>query len=170
MKKDFYSHEQNNIHTSVLSSGISLQLAKFLEQKGHPSVPIASNLVYRQNTPNGFLDMIPDVSLRYLAARSGVGHFGLSGNVITKNEGVAIILGAVVTAAELVPTDPLPKEGNYCDECRLCMASCASGFMDMDEKISVVLGGVEFVYSKRRSYRRCGYVCGGLTGLHPSGR
>ncbi|UCD58797.1 MAG: epoxyqueuosine reductase, partial [Candidatus Hydrogenedentota bacterium] len=32
------------------------------------------------------------------------------------------------------------------------------------------LGGIAFTYSKRRSYHRCGLVCGGFTGLHPSGR
>jgi epoxyqueuosine reductase QueG len=102
--------------------------------------------------------------------RSGVGHFGLSGNVLTQGAGSALVLGSVVTTAELVPTEPLPEDDNYCDECRLCMAGCASGFMDGEEKTTVTLGGVEFSYAKRRAYYRCGYVCGGLTGLHPSGK
>ena len=49
------------------------------------------------------------------------------------------------------------------------MASCASGFMDSSAKQKVTLGGVDFSYSRRRSYQRCMYVCGGLTGLHTSG-
>ena len=51
--------------------------------------------------------MKPDVSLRYLAVRSGVGWFGLSGNVITAEQGAAIILGGVVTTAELRTHRPL---------------------------------------------------------------
>jgi epoxyqueuosine reductase QueG len=50
------------------------------------------------------------------------------------------------------------------------MASCASGTMDNEQKTTVTLGGVDFEYSKRKSYLRCEYVCGGFTGLHPSGK
>ena len=114
--------------------------------------------------------MYPELSLRYLAVRSGVGHFGLSGNVITKDHGAAVILGCVVTTAELEPTAPLPADESYCDGCRLCMASCASGLMDPKEKTEIALGGTAFEHSKRRNYLRCEYVCGGFTGLHPSGK
>jgi len=75
----------------------------------------------------------------------------------------------VNTTAGFEPTAPLPPEENYCDGCRLCMGSCLSGLMEKDAKASVTLGGMEFTYSKRRSYLRCEYVCGGFTGLHPSG-
>lgn len=170
MKKDRRSHERDNIRTNLLASGIALQTAKFLDQKGYPSVAVAANEVYRQETPRGILDMMPDICQRFLAVRSGVGSFGLSGNVITKSHGAAVILGSVVTTAELEPTPPLPEEDNYCDDCRLCLASCAAGFADPEEETSVTLGGVEFKYSKRRSYLRCELVCGGFAGLHPSGK
>jgi epoxyqueuosine reductase len=170
MKKDFLSHERDNILKNALSSGISLLLADFLEQRGHPSVPLAANVRYRADTPRGIRDLKPPISLRYLAVRSGVGHFGLSGNVITGNEGAAIILGATVTTAELIPTEPLPVEDNYCDGCKLCMASCASGLMDPGKETHITLGGKDFSYSERRGYIRCEYVCGGFAGLHQSGR
>jgi epoxyqueuosine reductase QueG len=58
------------------------------------------------------------------------------------------------------------------------MASCASGFMDKSEKQIVTIEGIDFSYSMRldfsysmrRNYERCMYVCGGLTGLHASGK
>lgn len=170
MKKDFLSHERDNILKNALSSGISLLLADFLEQRGHPSVPLAANVRYRADTPRGIRDLKPPISLRYLAVRSGVGHFGLSGNVITGNEGAAIILGATVTTAELIPTEPLPVEDNYCDGCKLCIASCPSGLMDPGKETHITLGGKDFSYSERRGYIRCEYVCGGFAGLHQSGR
>ncbi len=169
-KKDRLSYERNYNHTTFLASGMALQLANFLKQKGFDSVPVAANETYRNDTPRGALDMLPDISLRYVAVRSGVGFFGLSGNVLTKNEGSAITLGAVATAAELEPTDPLPDEDNYCDDCRLCMAACASGMMDPEEETTVALGGKEFSYAKRKTYLRCQLVCGGFTGLDPSGK
>lgn len=162
--------ERNVVHTNSVASGISLALANFLEMKGIPSTAIPANLRYRSEMPNGLFDLVPDISHRYLAVRSGVGYFGLSGNVITPKEGAAVILGCVVTTAELAPTDPLPAEQNYCDGCGMCMASCASGFFDLREKVAVTLGSIEFSYAKRRDYHRCGYLCGGFTGLHPSGQ
>jgi epoxyqueuosine reductase QueG len=170
MKKDFLSHEKDMVLKNAQSSGISLLLADFLDQKGYPSVPLAANMKYRSDTPRGIRDLMPDISLRYLAVRSGVGHLGLSGNVITKEHGAAVILGATVTTAELVPTDPLPQEENYCDDCRLCIASCPSGLMNPEEETKISLGGIDFTYSKRRAYRRCEYVCGGFAGLHKSGK
>jgi len=169
-KKDRRAHELNNIAVNNIASGAALNLAGFIEMKGYRSVPIIANNYYRTDTPGGMLDMLPDISQRYLAVRSGVGYFGLSGNVITPAEGAAVILGAVVTTADFQPTEPLPPEGNYCDGCRLCMASCASGLMDSEAKTIVNIGGTEFTHSRRKSYLRCEYVCGGFTGLHPSGK
>ncbi len=170
-KKDRRSYQHDHVRAHVLSSGISFELASYLEQRGCSSHPLNSNNFYRTDaSPAGAFDLIPDISLRYLAVASGVGSFGLSGNVLRKEEGAAIVLGGVVTSAELEPTPPLPAEENYCDGCRLCIASCASGLMDPEEEASVSLGGIGHTYSKRRSYHRCEYVCGGFTGLHPSGK
>ena len=38
------------------------------------------------------------------------------------------------------------------------------------EETSVDLGGVRFSFSARKSYLPCQFVCGGFTGLHPSGK
>ena len=77
---------------------------------------------------------------------------------------------SVVTDAELVPTDFLPEEENYCDECKLCLSVCLSGYLDPVEKVTVTLGGKEFSYGKRRNNSRCLLVCMGLTGLNVSGK
>ena len=141
-----------------------------MEENGHPSQGTAANAVYRKDQPGGILDFKPDISHRYLAVRSGIGWFGLSGNVITRTHGASVILGTTVTTAELEPTDPLPPEDSYCNQCKLCFASCTSGLMDKKEVTSVSIGGLDFSYSKRRSYRRCDFVCGGFTGLAKNGK
>lgn len=169
-KKDRRSHERDNIQANTMASGTSIDLARYLDQMGHTSYAVSANNVYRKDTKRGALDMFPDISLRYLAVASGVAGLGLSGNVLTKDQGAAIILGAVVTSAELEPTSPMTEEENYCDGCRLCMSSCASSMMDPKDEERVTLGGREYAYSKRRSYLRCEFVCGGFTGLHPSGK
>ena len=168
-KKDHASHDRDNAGATNLASGVALQLAAYLEMKGHPSVPVAANHVYRTDTPKGINDELPTISHRYLAVASGVGHLGLSGNLIRPDTGAALVLASVVTQAPLDPTPPLPPQDNYCDECRLCQASCFSGFMHPKEKARVTLGGHEFTYARRRGHLRCDYVCGGFAGLHPSG-
>jgi len=169
-KKNRETHIRNNIRANVMASGISLELANYLEQKGYPSKPLSANFAYRPDAKNGRYDEIPLISHRYLAVRSGVGFFGLSGNVLTRTQGAAVILGSAVTSAELIPTDPIPAEDNYCDDCRLCAAACASGFIDGQERITVTMGGMDFSYSKKHHHSRCDYVCGGFTGLHASGK
>ena len=169
-KEDMASANIDNRRVNNMASGLAFEVSEFLNMKGYKSVPLAANAVYRKDTPNGPYDEKPPLSHRYLAVRSGIGHFGKSGNVIMDKYGAATILGSAVTEAELIPTDPLPAEDNYCDNCRLCLAACASGLMSPEEETSVTMGQETFSYSKRRSYNRCEYVCGGFTGLHQSGK
>jgi epoxyqueuosine reductase QueG len=169
-KEDMASASIDNRRANNIASGLALELSEFLNMKGFKSIPLVANGVYRKDTPNGPYDEKPPISHRYLAVRSGIGHFGLSGNVIMDKVGAAVILASVVTEAELIPTEPLPPEDNYCDSCRLCMSACASGLMSSEEETTVTLGNVNFHYSKRRSYNRCEYVCGGFTGLNQSGK
>jgi len=169
-KKDHTSLERHIFHTNSYCSGIAQDLAGYLQMKGFPSVGVFANGYYRKDAPFGVLSMMPDISHRYIAVRSGVGSFGWSGNVITKEAGAAVLLGTAVTTADLEPTEPLTQDDSYCDHCKMCLGSCASGFMDKEEKEHVTLGGVEFSYSKRRDYNRCNYVCGGFAGLHSSGK
>lgn len=169
-KEDMGELNVNNRRINTMASGIALELSSYLNMKGMKSAPVAANNVYRTDVPGGIYSEMPPLSHRYLAVRSGIGHFGFSGNIITAQHGAAIILGSVVTQAELIPTHPLPPEDNYCDECKLCLSSCISGLMSKTQKAVVTLGGMEFSYSKRLSYDRCNYVCGGFSGLHPSGK
>jgi epoxyqueuosine reductase QueG len=169
-KQDHAGHQSDNFHTNIFVTGLAVSLAAYWNQRGIPSYGLCGNGVYRQDTPRGIQDFLPDISHRYLAVRSGVGWFGLSGNVITQEHGAAVVLGSVVTTAELEPTEPLPPDEKYCEECKLCMGSCTSGLMDRKELTTVSLGGVEFSYSKRRTYRRCDLVCGGFTGLAKNGK
>ncbi|MBT7715473.1 MAG: epoxyqueuosine reductase [Deltaproteobacteria bacterium] len=169
-KEDMGGLNVNNRRINTMASGIAMELSSYLNMKGLVSVPVTANGVYRKDVPGGAYSEVPPLSHRYLAVRSGIGHFGFSGNVITPEYGAAVILGSVVTQAELIPTEPLPVEDNYCDDCNLCLSSCASGLMSKTEKVTVTLGGMKFSYSKRLAYSRCDYVCGGFAGLHSSGK
>jgi epoxyqueuosine reductase len=64
---------------------------------------------------------------REAAARSGVGFYGKNTLLITRRHGSWVVLGTLITEAELDPTQPL---GTDCGECRLCIDACPTGALD----------------------------------------
>jgi epoxyqueuosine reductase len=172
-KRDRDGHQVDYNRTNALATGIAVQLAGFIAHFGYESIGVLSNEVYRNDGDVKPRHMCPDVSHRLLAARGGVGWFGLSGNVLTADYGANVSLATTVTTAGLEPTSPLPAEDNFCDcDTMECVAACPSAFLHhaKKERTKVTMGGVGFSYGQRRNYDRCGYVCAGYSGLHPSGR
>ena len=139
--------------------------ADFLEEKGYKSAPVINNFKYREDVPDWRTKLPPLLALRLVAARSGVGSIGWSGNILVKGYGAAVLLGALVTSAKLEPTDPIPPEESPCDICKLCVSVCAFRMFDKKEEDSYALGGYNFSFSKRNNLSRCYAVCGGLSGL-----
>jgi len=164
-KRSQFAFEQNNIEVNIKSSRLAKELAKWLDSRGHPSKRIISNNFYRKEVEGWQLCLPPDISHRYMAARSGVGSFGWSGNIGIKGYGSAIILGTTVTSADLEPTEPVPAEESFCDKCKLCASSCASGFFEKKKETSVTLGGRTFTFAARNNIMLCQLVCGGFSGL-----
>jgi epoxyqueuosine reductase len=64
---------------------------------------------------------------REAAARSGVGFYGKNTMLITRKHGSWVVLGTLITAAELEPTPPLDTD---CGSCRLCIDACPTGALD----------------------------------------
>jgi epoxyqueuosine reductase QueG len=190
-KEDRLPLEKAYNHAEITATGVGVHFANYLTKRGFPSVFLAAGQVYREDVESQAsaaeqaaaeklrernyshaegATMVPPVALKYLALASGVGFLGLSGNVLTKQEGAAIALGAIVTTAELIPTDPAPEEENYCDDCKLCMSACPSLLMDPDGETVITMGGVSHKHARKRSITRCQLACGGITGLSPSGK
>ena len=158
-------YEKDHIETNDRAYRISQRLADFLKEKGYTSKPLVPNNRYRKDVPGWKALQYPELSLRYVAVRSGVASFGWSGNVGIKGYGTTIILGCIVTTAELEASEPLPHEEGFCTKCKLCQKSCPLRMFSQDEESSIKLGGHEFNYSKRIDFNRCNMVCGGFTGL-----
>lgn len=163
-------HEKDNIETNIKAYKIAKKVANYLESKGYKAIPVVPNNKYRHDLPGWQIRMPPELSLRYIAVRSGVASFGWSGNVGIKGFGTAIILGCLITAAKITPTEPLPPKENFCTKCKLCVKVCGMRMFDEKEEASVTLGEISFNYSKRIDLRRCHIVCGGFSGLDKSGK
>lgn len=167
-KKDQIAHETDDREVNQKADTVAQELANWLIERGYDAIAVARNNKYREEIKNWQTQMLPDLSHRYIAVRSGVGSFGWSGNVGIKGWGPAIILNTVVTNAELMSTAPVPPEESFCTQCKLCAAACLAGFFDAKESTEVKMGGENFTYSKRNRKERCHLVCGGFAGLHKS--
>jgi len=64
---------------------------------------------------------------REAAARSGVGFYGKNTMLITRRFGSWVVLGTLVTTAELEATPPLDAG---CGSCTLCIDACPTGALD----------------------------------------
>jgi epoxyqueuosine reductase len=64
---------------------------------------------------------------REAAARSGVGFYGKNTMLITRRHGSWVVLGVVVSDAEVEATPQLALD---CGECRLCIDACPTGALD----------------------------------------
>jgi epoxyqueuosine reductase len=64
---------------------------------------------------------------REAAARSGVGFYGKNTMLITRRHGSWVVLGTLVTTAELEPTPPLDAD---CGSCTMCIEACPTGALD----------------------------------------
>jgi epoxyqueuosine reductase len=64
---------------------------------------------------------------REAAARAGVGFYGKNTLLITRRHGSWVVLGTLVTEAELEPTPPLDLD---CGECRVCVDACPTDALD----------------------------------------
>ena len=169
-EEGFNNHETNRFYLNYRSVEISRELASWLEEKGYKSKAVISNNNYKKEIKGWRANMPPKLSHRYVAVASGVGSFGWSGNVGMKGIGTTILLGTVVTTAELEPTKPIPLDQTFCTKCKLCTQVCSASMFSKDKEVKFTLGGIEYTHSARNGYVRCQYVCGGFTGLHHSGK
>jgi epoxyqueuosine reductase len=64
---------------------------------------------------------------REAAARSGVGFYGKNTMLITRKHGSWVVLGTLVTTAEVDATPPLDLD---CGSCTLCIDACPTGALD----------------------------------------
>lgn len=192
-KIDHTPYQNDYIQTNNIIQGLMAEMVNQLRKFGHEA-----EVVYAGNTPadgtrtdvmpqnerqrkaaelnpakasDMMLGSIPLISQRMLAAASGVGFFGMSGNILTESHGAAISLGALVTTADLPPTPVLPPEANYCDECNWCGNVCPTSFMSQTDFTKVKMGEHDHhKYSTREHHMRCASHMMGMTGLSENGK
>ena len=64
---------------------------------------------------------------RAAAVRAGIAFYGKNTMAITRRHGSWVVLGVLVTDAEIEPSPPLELD---CGQCRLCIDACPTGALD----------------------------------------
>ncbi|WXG41097.1 MAG: hypothetical protein WED07_10060 [Candidatus Freyarchaeum deiterrae] len=146
---------------------IGQKMVEYLQHRGFRAVSPQPNGIYRPTNP-GSGSLAPDFSHRYAALASGLGTLGWSGNVLIKGHWATTFLGSVITDA-MLPSDA-PLQERLCDDCKICTKVCPLGFIHPKEPQTVILGGREYVCSKRGNHLRCGLACGGYVGISRDGK
>jgi len=133
---------------------MALDLANWLEDMGHISLPVPANQYYYQNKGFG------EISHKHVAMAAGLGRLGRGGFLVTPQFGGAVQLITVLTEAELLP-DPMLEE-DPCQGCpQPCVSVCPVNAIRADKDRVIVMEGKEYRYGWL-SYLRCQWGCGGL--------
>lgn len=140
-----YVHLNRKLHQ------ITFRLAEWLDDCGHPSLPLGYNIGTRYDTrrdqdprfPGGAYGMF---SMKRAALLAGLGRVARNGLVASPEFGPRIRLGAVVTRASL-DADPL-LAGEACPPaCDICIRACATDAISMEGRVDHL-----------RCYADCGRV------------
>jgi len=169
-KKDWLSWNFDKKENTRRLYVISDHVVAFLRAKGFDTCIVDINVNYRPEPGakdvTEIVTMFPDFSHRYGAVAAGIGRLGWSGNLMTPQYGSAILIGTVLTSAEL-ESDPLLEE-NPCDQCKMCVASCPVEMMHKEEGVKVTVAGITEEIAKKRTNNCCWLGCSDYHGLSPN--
>ena len=165
-KKSHGPHNLEQLKSCQRMHRISKGLVDFIRELGYKAVAVPPNNTYRRSLDP--FSTRPSFSHRFGAVAAGLGTFGLSGNVVTRQYGAAIYLGAVITDAPL-KSDPLPPArdtiDNRCHTCKLCDKSCTLRMFRDDEEEYLLINGKLHARGRRDNLDLCNMPCFGLHGI-----
>jgi ferredoxin len=171
-KRDWRSFGTNQKLIIQTLYRINDRLVGVLKEKGHEALGVDVNCVYRPevnaNEITDMTDFVPDFSHQYGALAAGLGRLGWSGNLLIPGYGAAILLGTVLTSADLRP-DPLCEE-NPCDRCGFCTSVCPVEMMDKRRYDRAIVAGITEEIAARRPHTCCWIGCADYHGLSPDGK
>jgi len=162
-KKSSGPHNIDQARMNQRVHRIAAEIAGYIGSLGYKAKAVPANNTYRRA-----LDPFctrPSFSHRFGAVVSGLGTFGLSGNVVTREFGAAVYLGSVVTTAVLKSDAVLPARhamDTRCRTCKLCDKSCTLRMFEDNEEEYLLLNGELHARGKRNNVDFCNLSCFGL--------
>jgi len=123
--------QYDTIHAYGEAARASHAVALWLEKKGHRAAAVPAFIPIDMAPPK--FGMQGAVDWRGAGVAAGVGGYGESGLLVTREFGPAVRLGGVVTDAEVSTGEPAPE--TPCIHCRKCVEACPMGALSGKGKI-----------------------------------
>jgi epoxyqueuosine reductase QueG len=118
----------DTIYSYKLAIDVACRVARAIEDEGYNAVPIPPALPIDMSDERR--GMVGDVDLRRAAVLAGLGVYGRSGLVVTREYGPRVRISGVVTDAPLKPDsgvrDFAKAMRDICGGCRRCIDACPS--------------------------------------------
>ncbi len=127
----------DTIHAYDESARATHAAARSLEARGFLSAGVPAFIPIDMDEPGK--GMRGEICWRRAGVRAGLGSYGESGALVTKEYGQAIRLAGVITTARLIPDAPMKED--CCDHCMRCVESCPIGALSGGGKINKKLCG-----------------------------
>ena len=115
--------QYDTIHAYGEAARASHAVALWLERRGSGAVAVPAFIPIDMAPPKR--GMQGAVDWRGAAVAAGIGGYGESGLLVTREFGPAVRLGGVVTEAKVAPGTPLAE--TPCARCRRCVDACPTG-------------------------------------------
>lgn len=134
---------------------ISFWMARYLEDRGHVTLPISASNIWRYN---GYKDLrvcfAPDMAHRYASAAAGLTEIGWNGLALSPEFGPRNRFVSIVTEAELDPT-PMYQGDALCDRCLQCVENCPTDAFRTEVRgiNEIEIGGRSFRYPNTNKWR-----------------
>jgi NAD-dependent dihydropyrimidine dehydrogenase PreA subunit len=129
-------------HAGDATVDVARKVVEELNEAGHRAINPAVGFPHEMERFPGKSWVIAH---KVVAVAAGLGQMGIHRNVIHPKFGNFVVLGVVITDAE-VETSAAPLEFNPCLECKLCVTACPVGAITND-------GGFDFQACYTHNYR-----------------
>jgi len=127
----------DTIHTYGECARAANTVARFIESSGFLSAGVPAFIPLDMEPPGK--GMRGEICWRRAGVRAGLGSYGESGALVTKEYGQAVRLSGVVTTAVLSPDESVKED--VCDHCMRCVEACPVGALSGAGKINKKLCG-----------------------------
>ena len=111
--------------------------ARHLESRGFFAAAVPAFIPIDMDDPGK--GMRGEICWRRAGVRAGLGSYGESGALVTREYGQAVRLSGLVTTADLSPDTPLKED--VCDHCMRCVEACPVNALSGQGKINKKLCG-----------------------------
>lgn len=141
----------DTIHTYTECARAAHTTSRYLESMGFSSLAVPAFIPIDMDEPGK--GMRGEICWRRAAVRAGLGSYGESGLLVTKEYGAAVRIAGLVTSAPLEPDSPL--EEDLCDHCMECVDACPAGALSGNGKVNKKLCGEAIFKYGFRFFQRC---------------